>query len=109
MVMKVQLPASSSANPGVGTTSVLAPVPHPPATKKFAALCVNTGEFNKTLGEIEVSSIGTDRQMFHKFKTTYQILRGFRAGALRWLLIKPVDIRFIQVHGRDISCIQFCF
>jgi hypothetical protein len=71
MVMKVQLPASSSTNPRVGTTSVLAPVLHPPATKKFAALYINTSEFNKTLGEIEVSSISIDRQMFHKFKTIY--------------------------------------
>ena len=73
------------------------PRPPSPATKKFIALCVNTGEFNKTLGEIEVSSICTDRQMFHKFKETYQTLRGFRAGAIRWFLIRPVDIQFIQV------------
>jgi len=57
----------------VGTTSVQNAEPQsPPMTKKFAALCVNTGEFNKTLGEIEVSSINTDRQVFHKFKEKYQ-------------------------------------
>jgi hypothetical protein len=77
-------------------------MPHsPPVTKKFTALCVNTGEFNKTLGEIEVNSISTDRQVFQKFKEKYQMLRGFRAGALRWLFIRPVDIRFIQVCRRD--------
>jgi hypothetical protein len=86
----------------VGTITVLAPKPHPPPmTKKFVGLCVNTGEFSKTLGEIEVSYISTDRQVFHKFKEKYQMLRGYRASALRWLLIKPIDIRFIQVCGRD--------
>ncbi|KAE9371104.1 hypothetical protein N431DRAFT_19527 [Stipitochalara longipes BDJ] len=58
----VQLPGTSFANPGVSTTSVAALVPHPPPrTKKFAAICVNTGEFHKTLGEIEISSKCADR------------------------------------------------
>lgn len=102
LVPKAQLTATSPTNLGVGTTSVqTAVLQRPPMTKKFAALCVNTGEFNKTLGEIEVSSINTDRQVFHKFKEKYQILRGFRAGALRWLLIKPVNIKFIQVCRQE--------
>jgi hypothetical protein len=59
--IKAQLLVTNSANPGAGTTAVPAPVPHPPpVTKKFTALCVNAGEFNKTLGEIEISSISTD-------------------------------------------------
>jgi hypothetical protein len=100
--IKAQLLVTNSANPGAGTTAVPAPVPHPPpVTKKFTALCVNAGEFNETLGEIEISSISTDCQVFQKFKEKYQILRGFRAGAFRWLLIRPVDIRFIQICRRD--------
>lgn len=79
--------------------AISAPVPksHTSVTKKFLALCAKTSEFNKTLGEIEISDISTDRLVFHKFKEKYQTLRGYRASALRWLLIKPVDIRFIQV------------
>jgi hypothetical protein len=100
-VSKPHAPATDAANPGVGSIPVPHPPPHnPPVIKKFAALCVNIGEFNKALGEIEVSSLSTDRQVFQKFKEKYRTLRGSRASTLRWLLIKPVDIRFIQVCGR---------
>jgi hypothetical protein len=91
--IQASLPASHPTNPGLGTA-----IPPPPVIRKYTALCVNTGEFNKTLGEIDISSITTDRQMFHRFKELYHELRGFRARAVRWFLIKPVDIKFIQVR-----------
>ncbi|KAH8590386.1 hypothetical protein B0O99DRAFT_305590 [Bisporella sp. PMI_857] len=98
--VKIQaaLPASHPTNCGLGTTIPPPRSPPPPVIKKYTALCVNTGEFNKTLGEIDISSITTDRQMFHRFKEAYHELRGFRARAVRWFLIKPVDIKFIQVR-----------
>jgi len=104
--MKTQAPPSKPANPGVSTHSVPVPVTDPlPVTKKFTALCVNTGEFNKTLGEIEIPSISTDREIFLKFKETYQALRGFRVGVFRPLLIRPVDIEFIQASQESLKLV----
>ena len=91
--------AAPSPNPGFNTTVQvqLSPTSQVTMTKKFTALCVNTGKFHKTLGEIDVSGVTTDRQVFHQFKQSYNSLRGFRARSLRWFLIEPVDIKFVQV------------
>jgi len=77
-------------------------LPLPPLTpKRFVALCINTGEFDMTLGEVDISSITTDRQMFQALKSTYHSRRGFRTKAFRRWLIKPVDIKFIQFAVED--------
>jgi hypothetical protein len=62
---------------------------------KYLALCINTGEFKKSLAEIEVSKIASDGQLFELMKAKYREVRGFRARFS--FLIKPVTIRFVHV------------
>jgi hypothetical protein len=64
--------------------------------KMYFAMCVNTGENLAVLGEIDVSTIHHDGEWFSKMWAEYDKLRGFRSAYLRKLLIKPVDIKYIQ-------------
>lgn len=84
-------------NPTVGstvTTTSLTPVTD--NRSKFVALCVNTGPFQKTYDEIDISSIPKNTQMFHDFKKTYEACVSSRKNLLRRWLTKPIDIEFIQ-------------
>jgi hypothetical protein len=78
--------------PPPGSKSVLVTQASDP---RFLALCVNTGEFKKSLAEIEVSKVASDGQLFKLMKETYREVRGFRARFR--FLIKPVSIRFVHV------------
>jgi hypothetical protein len=76
--------------------------------KKYFAICVNTGENLTLLGEIDVSEISQDGEWFSRMWAEYDRLRGFRSTYLRKLLIKPVDIKYVnftvEEHQRaDIS------
>ncbi|KFY71421.1 hypothetical protein V499_08373 [Pseudogymnoascus sp. VKM F-103] len=58
-------------NPMAG--SAVTTTPLPPVTNnssKFVALCVNTGPFQKTYDEIDISVTLGNTQMFHNFKKT---------------------------------------
>lgn len=65
-----------------------------PSNIKFFELCVNSGKFLKTLGEIDVSSIDTDGKFFSTVKAHYLRLRSFRA---RFWLLKPVNVSYVRV------------
>ncbi|KAL9118045.1 MAG: hypothetical protein Q9187_005412 [Circinaria calcarea] len=60
---------------------------------KFLELCVNTGEFTKSLGEIEISQVRSDGNLFREIKSQYLRLRGYRA---KHFLLKPVAVQFVQ-------------
>lgn len=84
-------------NPTVVTTVTATPqLPVAGESPKFVALCVNTGPFQKTYDEIDISTIPKSAQMFHNFKKTYEACVGSRKDPLRRWLTKPVDIGFIQ-------------
>lgn len=79
---------------GMGTASS---VPASANTRpKFVALCVNSGPFQKTYDEVDISSISEDTQIFHNFKKAYEACRSSRINVLRSWLTKPVDIDYIQ-------------
>ncbi|KAL2073781.1 hypothetical protein VTL71DRAFT_11107 [Oculimacula yallundae] len=63
---------------------------------KFVALCVKTGRFQNTYGEIDISTIPRSTQIFHDFKKTYEACVGSRRNPFRRWLTRPVDIGFIQ-------------
>ena len=62
--------------------------------KRFLELCVNTGEFQRHLGEINITDVETDSQLFDRVREKYLELRSFRA---KYFLLKPVDVHFVQV------------
>ena len=62
--------------------------------KKYLELCINTGEFQKSLGEIEVTGVCSDGLLFQMIKKKYLDLRSYRA---RYFLLKPTAIQFVQV------------
>lgn len=49
------------------------------------------------LGEIEVSTFASDKEIFAQIKRKYFELRSFRARALRLFLLHPTDINFVHV------------
>ena len=63
--------------------------------RKYIELCVNTGEFQKSLGEIEVTNAKCDSDIFHLVRDKYKEVRGFRS---RFFLLKPIDVHFVQVN-----------
>lgn len=66
-------------------------------TRKFLALCVNTGRFHKTLGEIEVTDICRDSDAFCRIKSRYLEVRSFRARARRLFLLRANKVHFVKV------------
>lgn len=69
-------------------------------TPGFLELCVNTGEFHVTLGEIELSNIMCDESLFSAIKLTYLQRRGFRT---KFFLLKPVAVNFVRVSRNILS------
>ena len=67
-----------------------------PATEQFFELCVNTGELSIRLGEINISHLKNDAELFRAISTKYQEIRGFRA---RRILLKPRDVHFVMVSS----------
>lgn len=68
---------------------------------KYFELCVNMGEYNVSLVEIEIatpqSKITTDGQLFKKIKENYNKQRGFlKTNVFR--LFKPARVDFVQVN-----------
>jgi len=62
--------------------------------KKYFELCVNYGKWERRLGEIDITSIRTDGDLFRAIKDRYNSVRGHRAALY---LLEPVDVRFVQV------------
>jgi hypothetical protein len=65
--------------------------------RKYFAVCANAGENFVTLGEVNVSTTTLDSELFRQIWEEYESLRGFRNGWLRNFLIKPVNVKFVQV------------
>ncbi|OCL02886.1 hypothetical protein AOQ84DRAFT_348486 [Glonium stellatum] len=64
---------------------------HP--NQKFLEVCINTGQYTVSLGEINVSDIKSDGQLFEKINQRYHEMRG---SHIRRILRKPVDIHFVR-------------
>ena len=64
--------------------------------KQFFELCVNTGEFSIRLGEINLSKVKNDGDLFSAISAKYREIRGFR---VRRILLKPVNIHFVRVSS----------
>ena len=60
----------------------------------FLELCINTGEFSVSLGELDVREITSDGALFQKIWAKYREIRGFR---MRMVYLKPCEIQFVYV------------
>ena len=63
--------------------------------KKYFELCVNYGQWEKRLGEIDITNVTTDEDLFCKIVEKYTSIRGSLGKAL--FLLQPVDIHFVHV------------
>ena len=66
-----------------------------PRTGRFFELCINHISMENRLGEIDVSNVTNDGELFCKIRDRYLSLRGSWARAL--YLRKPVDIHYVRV------------
>jgi hypothetical protein len=66
---------------------------------------VNTGEFQKQLAEIDVSSVTSDGQLFHLIRQRYHDVRRFRVN---YFLLRPVDVHFVQFSVEDRYRVGIC-
>lgn len=71
-------------------------------SKKFLALCINTGRY-KTLGEIDVTNIHRNSETFRMIRERYLEIRGFRARARRLFLFQPSSVHFVKVSQLHID------
>lgn len=80
-----------SASSASSLSSDLAPyVP----TQSYLEVCINTGEYTKTLSEIDLRDVGCDGELFRRIRSEYRRLRGFRS---RFWLLKPSGVHFVRV------------
>jgi hypothetical protein len=93
-------PSSSNQGSTGSTSSSLAPGPStnsfsPQGTQRqsYLELCINTGQYTKTLSEIDLRDIRSDSDLFGRIRGEYFRLRKFRSYL--WLL-KPVGIHFVK-------------
>jgi hypothetical protein len=64
-------------------------------TKMYMELCVNTGEFEKRLGEIDITQAKCDGELFTLLKKRYEAIRSYRTN---FSLLKPVGVHYVQVR-----------
>jgi hypothetical protein len=77
-----------------------------PSTKRrrFFELCVNTGGYTITLGEIDVTDVQSDQELFFKIVEKHYNLRTPR---FRRMLMKPVDVHFVFVSSPAALILRF--
>ncbi len=66
---------------------------------KFFELCVNTGEFQKRLGEIDLTRVTNDLHLFELIRNQYHEIRGHRLK--KHYLLKPIAMRFVHFCLED--------
>lgn len=69
------------------------------ASRKFLEVCINTGQYTISLGEIDVTEVENDGELFAKIKQRYHEMRGFR---IRRMLLRPVNVHFVRVSNSSI-------
>ena len=84
---------------------------------KYLELCINTGQYSTSLGEIDLSHVKSDGELFLKIWERYREMRPFR---LRRIFSQPVDVHFVRVgfshyfkasaaNNLNLSCVSFAY
>jgi hypothetical protein len=74
----------------------------PDGTAIYFELCVNYGQWQRRLGEIDISTTNNDGHLFEAVKKKYDELRYSKAN----YFLEPVDVRYIRVRY---SCSSLSF
>ncbi|MCJ1473586.1 hypothetical protein MMC13_002237 [Lambiella insularis] len=74
------------------TACTMPPSPEP-RSLKFVELYVNTGKWKKSLGEIDVTHVNCDGDLFALIRERYEAVRGFRT---RFFLLEPAAVQWVQ-------------
>ncbi|KAK3312642.1 hypothetical protein B0H66DRAFT_607702 [Apodospora peruviana] len=71
--------------------------PQSPQLAKYFELCVSVGQHTINLGEINISSVATDSQLFEKIWDRYHEIKksNFESVLRRWFF-KPDDVLFVH-------------
>jgi hypothetical protein len=62
--------------------------------QSYLELCINTGEYTKTLREIDLRNVGCDGELFKEIRNEYYRARNFKS---RFWLLKPSGVHFVRV------------
>jgi hypothetical protein len=62
--------------------------------QSYLELCINTGEYTKTLREIDLRNVGCDGELFKEIRNEYYRARNFKS---RFRLLKPSGVHFVRV------------
>lgn len=89
-----QSQSSISSNSSMTSSSSLA-VSH---AGSYLEVCINTGEYTKTLSEIDLRNIECDGQLFQTMRREYSRLRGFRS---KFWLLQPSRVDFVRVNMQN--------
>ncbi|MCJ1380772.1 hypothetical protein MMC17_003881 [Xylographa soralifera] len=69
------------------------PPPPEPCTPKFLEVCVNTGKWHRSLGEIDITRVSCDSELFALVKQRYDEVRGHRT---KLFFLEPVKVDWVQ-------------
>jgi hypothetical protein len=94
--------ATSASDPSPTTLSTVPPqISCPTIDSSFLELCVNTGEYHKSLGEIDLKHVKSDGDFFQAIRTEYSNIRGIRQ---KFRILKPAKVSYVRVCStRNIS------
>ena len=98
MLKPARCNSSDSENPAVGPALRQRSSAPYPNKQKFLELCINTGKYTITLGEIAVGDVGTDGELFSEIRKRYYELRPM---CFRRLFYHPADIHYVCVSNPD--------
>lgn len=88
--------SSDSENPAVGPALRQRSSAPCSNKQKFLELCINTGKYTISLGEIAVGNVGTDGELFSEIRKRYYELRPLH---FRRLFYHPADIHYVCVSS----------
>ena len=63
-------------------------------SRRFLELCINTGGYVTSLGEIEISAGTSDGDLFDRIRKKYRELRG---RSYKRMLMHPVEVHYVKV------------
>ena len=69
------------------------PPPTEPCTPKFLEVCINTGKWHRSLGEIDITRVSCDRELFALIKQRYDEVRGHRT---KLFFLEPAKVEWVQ-------------
>jgi hypothetical protein len=91
---------NSPNNNAVGTSNTVGPhssvgSPNSTVVPRFLELCINTGKSYQNLGEIDLTRVACDEELFAWVRKRYQEVRGSRRHWTQYLF-KPVAMKFVS-------------